>query len=223
MSTLALQRRLKALGFDPGGLDGVWGPSTLAAVNAALDKLPGAVRPPGPAGAGSVPAEWMPWAKMDRCIWHWTAGTNKASSVDKKHYHIIIEGDGRLVRGNQPISANAAPINGPYAAHCLNCNTGSIGVSLAGMAGAKERPFNAGAYPITQAQWAVLAEVLADLCRRYAIPVTAGTVLSHAEVETTLGINQRQKWDTTRLPFDPSLIGAKAVGDQMRAAVKARQ
>ena len=221
MSTLSLQRRLQALGFDPGGLDGVWGPSTLAAVNAALDKLPGAQPAPAPP-LGVVPAEWMPWAKMDRIIWHWTAGTNKASSVDRKHYHLLIEGDGKLVRGDQPISANAAPINGPYAAHCLNCNSGSIGVSLCGMAGAKERPFNAGAYPITQAQWAVLSDVMADLCRRYAIPVLVGTVLSHAEVETTLGINQKSKWDTARLPFDPALMTAKAIGDQMRAAVKAR-
>lgn len=221
MTVLALQRRLMALGFDPGPEDGLWGPSTLLAVNAALDKLSGAPAPPEPP-VGTVPAEWMPWARMERIIWHWTAGSHKASSVDKKHYHIIIEGDGKLVRGDQPISANAAPITGPYAAHCLNCNTGSIGVSLCGMAGATESPFSAGRSPITLQQWAVLPGVLADLCRRYAIPVTLGTVLSHAEVETTLGINQRAKWDVTRLPFDPNVIGARAIGDQMRAAVKAR-
>lgn len=221
MSTLALQRRLLALGLDPGPLDGLWGPSTLKAVNAALDRLGGASAAPV-APAGAVPADWMPWALMQRVIWHWTAGTNKAGAVDRRHYHILLEGDGKLVRGDHPITANAAPISGAYAAHTLNLNTGSIGVSLCGMKDAKERPFDAGRYPITMAQWAVLSGVLADLCRRYAIPVTVGTVLSHAEVETTLGVAQRQKWDVARLPFDPTLIGARAIGDQMRAAVKAR-
>lgn len=38
-TTIKLQQRLKDLGFDPGPVDGDWGPRTLAAVNAALDKL----------------------------------------------------------------------------------------------------------------------------------------------------------------------------------------
>ena len=33
-TTIKLQQRLKDLGFDPGPIDGDWGPRTLAAVNA---------------------------------------------------------------------------------------------------------------------------------------------------------------------------------------------
>ena len=52
---------------------------------------------------------------------------------------------GRLMfHGKWPVSANEAPQKGAYAAHTLNCNTGSIGVSLAAAAAARERPLAAG-------------------------------------------------------------------------------
>jgi hypothetical protein len=221
MTVLALQRRLKSLGFDPGPADGLIGPSTLRAVNAALDRLPGAPAAP-PALSGPVPAEWMPWARMERVICHWTAGGHKANSVDRKAYHILIEGDGTLMRGVHSIKDNEAPITGPYAAHCLNANSGSIGVSLCCMAGATESPFNAGPAPMTRVQWKTLATVVADLCRRYSIPVTRSTVLSHAEVQATLGIKQRNKWDFTRLAFDPEVRGALVIGNMLRAEVGAK-
>src|SRR5690606_24142627 len=50
-------------------------------------------------------------------------------------------------------------------------------------------------------------------------PVTRKTMLSHAEVQGTLGIAQRQKWDFTRLPFNDSLRGAHAIGDWMRSRI----
>jgi hypothetical protein len=56
---------------------------------------------------------------------------------------------------------------------------------------------------------------------RYKIPVTPRTVLSHAEVQPTLGIKQNGKWDFTELSFRPSLKGHKACGDYMRSRVSA--
>ncbi|WP_330166570.1 peptidoglycan recognition protein family protein [Rhizobium sp. GN54] len=109
-----------------------------------------------------------------------------------------------------------------YAAHTLNANSGSIGVSLCCMAGASESPFSAGRAPMTRAQWDAMTSVVADLCRRYGIAVTDRTVLSHAEVQPNLGIAQRGKWDFSRLAFDPSVVGAKACGDKMRAEVRAK-
>lgn len=170
-----------------------------------------------------IPAGWMPAAQIERVVFHWTAGTDKASKLDRQHYHLLIEGDGKLVRGIPSIALNSKPkAKAGYAAHTRNCNTGSIGVSLCGMGGAVESPFSAGKWPLTKAQWDVLADVLAELCEFYQIPVTPQTVLSHAEVQGTLGIAQRQKWDIARLPFDPSLKGAKAVGDHLRLLVKVR-
>ncbi len=170
-----------------------------------------------------IPKEWMPAAKMDRIISHWSGGTHKANSGDKEHYHFLREGDGTLVRGKWPVTANEKIVKGKYAAHTLNCNTGSIGHSMCAMGGegVQEEPFKAGQWPLTETQWDATMGDLADLCIAYSIPVTPKTVLTHAEVAANLGIPQRGKWDITRLPFLPNVKGAKAVGDLMRAEVTA--
>ncbi|MDX3929086.1 MAG: peptidoglycan recognition family protein [Shinella sp.] len=232
-----LQQRLIALGFPMPlyGADGDFGAESIGAVHKALDELEGRRGPvtgnvpKAPLITRStmeqvpaIPVDWMPAAKMDRIICHWTAGANKASSFDGEHYHILIEDDGKLVRGIPSIKLNEAPVKKGYAAHTLNCNSGSIGVSLCCMGGSTESPFNAGKYPMTQAQWDALTSVIAQLAKRYGIAVTDKTVLSHAEVQNNLGIAQRGKWDFTRLAFDPSIKGAKACGDKMRAEAKAK-
>lgn len=226
MTTVAdVQRALMARGYDlaPYGADGDIGPTTLGAVLKALEKVPVVATPaPKPSvPALAVPADWMPWAKIQRIIVHWTAGQYTASALDREHYHILIEGSGKVVRGKPSIDLNQGPVKPGYAAHTLHCNSGSIGVSLCCMAGAKESPFSAGSAPMTRAQWDALPGVLADLCRRYTISVTPATVLSHAEVQRTLGIAQRGKWDIARLAFDPSVVGARSIGDRFRAATKA--
>ena len=162
--------------------------------------------------------------KMVRILWHWTAGTHKANSVDKKSYHYIIEGDGTVVTGNHPVSANALGkrlVSGQYAAHTLSLNSGSIGVSLAAMAGAVESPFSTGQYPITAAQVAALVELTEKLGKVYNIPVSPTTMLSHAEVEKTLGVKQKNKWDITYLP-GYGKKSPKEIGDILRKMVAAR-
>ncbi|MQV88440.1 N-acetylmuramoyl-L-alanine amidase [Sinorhizobium medicae] len=223
----SLQWRLIALGFPlpEFGADGDPGGETIAAVNAALDeieKLRGWPSPPQASSAAIVPADWMPDAKMGRIVCHWTAGAHKASEFDRGHYHILIEDEGKLVRGIPSIALNEAPAKRGYAAHTLGANSGSIGVSLCCMGGSNEAPFDPGKYPMTREQWDALTSVVANLCRRYSIPVTDKTVLSHAEVQNNLGIQQRGKWDFTRLAFDPSVKGAKACGDKLRAEAKAK-
>lgn len=166
-----------------------------------------------------LPLDWLQPVKMSRVILHWSAGAHKCSELDKEHYHIIIEGNGNVVRGDHTISDNVTSGDGDYAAHTRNCNTGSIGVSMACMAGAIESPFNAGKFPMTGTQWNRAMEVIAHLAAFYHIPVTDKTILSHAEVQKNLGIQQNGKWDVARLPFDPKTVGAKACGDKMRAKV----
>ncbi|MDR6431317.1 N-acetylmuramoyl-L-alanine amidase [Brucella pseudogrignonensis] len=223
MTTLKeIQVRLNSLGFSAGIADGKIGPKTIGAMSSALDALSAANQPEGaPSGtSGTIPASWLPSASMARIILHWTAGANKATDFDRTHYHILVESDGSLIRGVPSIDLNQSPVKPGYAAHTLNCNSGSIGVSLCGMAGAIERPFNAGKYPITAKQFDAAAKAVAQLCRRYSIAVTPETVLSHAEVQGTLGITQRGKWDIAILPFDPALNTARKVGDAFRALVK---
>jgi len=169
--------------------------------------------------------QWMPQpvaprAKMTRIIFHWTAGGAEASALDRKHYHLLIEADGNLVRGDLPIDANAGPIRGNYAAHTRNANTGAIGVALCGMHKAQERPFDPGPKPITKDQWDALVDLLATLCRRYGIAPKADAVLSHAEVEPVLGIKQRGKWDIARLPWDESYASGASIGARLRGEVR---
>lgn len=158
---------------------------------------------------------------MKRIIVHWTAGTYNVSELDRSHYHFVIDGSGKVVDGKWRPEANEVIRGRNYAAHTRGCNTGSIGVSLACMAGAVEHPFKPGKYPLKELQWDKLVTLVAFLARTYKIPVTPQTILSHAEVEKTLGIKQAQKWDIARLPFDLKVVGAKAVGDKLRREVSA--
>lgn len=171
-----------------------------------------------------VPKTWMPKAKIKRIHLHWTAGGHKANATDKKSYHILVEGTGKLVRGSNTIDANATPRPSPRrarASHTLNANTGAIGVSLCCMRKARERPFDPGPSPMTREQWDVGMQVLADLAEKYDVLVTPQTILTHAEVQPNLGIKQRNKWDITRLAFDDDVIGHSDVGELMRSQVAA--
>jgi hypothetical protein len=154
---------------------------------------------------------------MKRIICHWTAGTHKANDLDLSHYHFVFEGDGTMKIGFYPVSANAAPIRKKYAAHTFRCNTDSIGLSLACLAGAQ--PGKHGRYPMTETQFYAMCRKAAELCQYYRIPVTPKTVLWHAEVSKNLGIAQKGKWDATELSFNPNIRGAGACGDFLRTAV----
>jgi len=215
------QNALKAAGFNPGTVDGDFGPNTL---EASINSLGGTHAPtPPPASPHELPEEWLPpSSQMERVIAHWTAGSHSVSKTDKEHYHFIWSGDGDAVRGDKAVTANESTSdNDGYAAHCKNCNSGSIGVSVACMAGATESPFYSGVYPMTKIQWDHMCAGIAQLCAFYGIAIGPKTVLSHGEVEGTLGIDQSGKWDFTRLSWAPELSGAKACGDRLRADVKA--
>jgi len=159
---------------------------------------------------------------MNRIILHWSAGGHTPSNLDREHYHFIVAGDGSVVKGKWPVEANRKPVKGQYAAHTLNCNTGSIGVAVAAMAGAVERPFDPGKQPITPAQIDGLVRLVRDLCRGYGIPVTRQTVLSHAEVQPTLGIKQKGKWDIAWLPGMDKPGDPVKVGDHLRGLISAQ-
>ena len=167
-----------------------------------------------------VPDSWMQPCRMKALVAHWTAGGHRASDHDKECYHVLIEGDGRLIKGDHDISDNVNTADDDYAAHTRSFNTNVIGVSMACMLDAKESPFNAGPFPMTKTQYEKMILVIADLCKFYKIPVTPQTVMSHAEVQANVGKIQRAKWDFTRLPFDNAMpVGAKACGDRMRREV----
>ncbi|MCP2727690.1 monofunctional biosynthetic peptidoglycan transglycosylase [Limnofasciculus baicalensis] len=166
-----------------------------------------------------IPKKWMPTCSMKRVILHWTAGGYKASVIDKSHYHILIEDDGKLVKGTHSIKDNVSTEDNVYAAHTKGLNTGSIGISVCCMAEAIETPFEAGYFPMTKIQWDKMAQVVAELCYFYNIPVTPETVLGHGEVEAILGIPQTGKWDPMILPWNSDLSKTE-VGKEFRDLVK---
>jgi N-acetyl-anhydromuramyl-L-alanine amidase AmpD len=159
---------------------------------------------------------------MKRIIMHWSAGPNVATDLDRQHYHFIVDGKGVVVAGQYNPEANEVIKGGAYAAHTLGCNTGAIGVAMAAMAGAIERPFSAGSSPITGPQLTAFTALIADLAHTYKIPVTRKTILSHAEVQTTLGIKQRGKWDIAWLPGMSAPADPLVVGDRLRAEIAAK-
>ncbi|MFY7925577.1 MAG: peptidoglycan recognition family protein [Aquidulcibacter sp.] len=167
-----------------------------------------------------LPSEWLPACRMSRVILHWSAGAYRVSDLDREHYHFIVDGNAGVVRGEHSIADNVNTADDDYAAHTRGCNTGSIGVSMACMAGATEVPFRAGSFPMKEIQWRRAAEVVAHLVSVYKIDLTDKTVLTHAEVQPNLGIRQNGKWDVTRLPFDRKTVGAKPCGDAFRALVR---
>ena len=162
---------------------------------------------------------------MQRIVLHHTAGGLSPSAFDKQHYHRLIDGNGEVHAGLHPISANAPGKvlrSGQYAAHTRGLNTGSIGVSMACMANAEwGSPRACKAFPTPVQVEAMIAEV-ARLCREYSIPVTRRTVLSHAEVQTTLGITQAGKWDFDYDPF--GILDSRdpvRIGDMLRDRISA--
>ena len=155
--------------------------------------------------------------KLMRIIYHWTGGAHVVSRLDREHYHYIIDGSGVVHAGDHAPEANENTSDGAYAAHTLSCNSGSIGISVAAMACAVERPFDAGKYPVTGAQVTALGALIKALSQKYGIAITPATVLGHAEVEPTLGIKQRGKWDISWLPGMDEPENPVAVGDRIRS------
>lgn len=140
---------------------------------------------------------------INRIIWHWAVTGYNITSHAKKAYHYLIDGTGKVHSGDFPVSANAAGkslVTGSYAPHTRGLNSGSIGNSVLSMAGAQEVPFTTGPYPMKENQIDALLQLTASQIKEYNIDLTPRTVLSHAEVQPTLGVKQSGKWDYMWLP-----------------------
>lgn len=157
--------------------------------------------------------------KLNKIIMHWTAGSHQASAIDRKHYHEVVQGDGKRVTGDLLPEANESTRDGHYAAHTRRLNTGSVGLAMCAMRGAVERPFNAGSDPVTRNQLDVFVCMVAEYCDTYGIAVTRRTVLTHAEVQPTLGVAQRGKWDICWVPGMSKPGDPVKVGDEIRRMV----
>lgn len=149
-----------------------------------------------------IPADWLPHCQMERVILHWSAGAYHPDQDDFEHYHLMIDRDGKISRGDHSIADNVSTADDDYAAHTRGCNTGSVGIAVCAMTGATQFPFHAGPCPVTREQWNQLILAAAELCRAYGIPAEQHRLLTHGEVQPILGIPQNGKWDLLQLPFE---------------------
>lgn len=164
---------------------------------------------------------WLPECSPERIIVHWTGGSHEVSGLDKEHYHFIVDGKGKVYRGNHSIQQNMSYARGKYAAHTYGLNTNSIGVSAACMGGAGVSRNNAGPFPLTKVQWNTLVKVVAELCKFYHLEPTEKQVLQHGDVHRVYGIDQWGKWDINFLPWDPNM-SHEEVGHTFRRLVRAQ-
>lgn len=146
-----------------------------------------------------IPKEWLDDARAQRIVVHWTAGKRLCSSLERDHYHFLVEDGGRVIKGTRPPKDNDSTKDGIYIAHTRGLNTGSIGVAFCGMFSAT--PKTPGPECITVIQVVKMIELLADLCIHYGLnPKDKKHVLGHSEVEEVYGVAQAAKWDPDWLP-----------------------
>lgn len=207
------QARLHALGFDAGSIDGIMGPRTRTARTAALKER-----------NGRTTADLFHWSGLHRIHWHWTAGAYGDIALERRAYNGLVDQDGNRIDGDWRFEAQGRYVARKIgASHTKNANTGAIGLACDAMAGAKERPFRTGTAPLTWPMLWELCEWTAELCHAYDIPVTKYSVLTHAEIQPTLGIQQVGKWDITWLPEMDAPGDPIEVGNTLRGMVIEKQ
>lgn len=153
---------------------------------------------------------------MKRIIIHWTAGTNQPNNTDFEHYHFIINKDGFMIEGKYTPQDNECCYDGKYAKHTGYGNTNSIGIAVCGMMGFDEKKKQTK-YPLTQIQCEKLFFETARLCKKYNIPITPETVLTHYEFNQKHNIHTG-KIDIIYLPPYPN-VKKHEVGDYIRNKV----
>lgn len=211
-TTRDVQARCAALGFDPGPIDGIYGPSTRNAETAALRKRGGYHR-----------ADLFHRSGIHRIHWHWTAGANGIIELEREHYNAVVDGQGRVHDGKWRIETQADYRAGHYgASHTLNANTGAGSVAIDCMAAANESPFRWGSNHMTWHHINGMLDWTAMQCRAFDIPVSKWSTLSHSEIQPTLGIRQRWKWDINILPDMDAPGDAVEVGNRLREMLLTR-
>lgn len=159
---------------------------------------------------------------MKKIVIHWTASTYTPNSTDKEHYHYLIDGDGKVIKGKYKPEDNLNCNDGKYAAHTGGGNTGSIGIALCGMLdyGYNGKIRKLGQYPLKQIQFERAYELCAQLCKKYALNINPITVMTHYEFgKRNPQTSSAGKIDINFIPYNPALKPDE-VGDFIRNKVK---
>lgn len=164
---------------------------------------------------------------MNKIIIHWTAGQNIPNADDLEHYHCLYS-NGLVINGNYTPEDNINCNDGKYAAHTGGLNTDSIGVAFCGMLGFNTKTKKTK-YPIDSKTLECGFKHIAELVKKYEIPIEPEHILTHFEVGQKVlngGIPRTQltsanigKIDITYLHAYPKL-GAFEIGDFIRNKIK---
>jgi peptidoglycan hydrolase-like protein with peptidoglycan-binding domain len=162
--------------------------------------------------------------RMNRLVMHHTGGAHRPNTTDLRAYHRVTDGTGRVHAGKFAVEANAPGRiqRGQHAAHTLNLNTGSIGAAIAAMGEGQWATPSASKWFPTATQIDGFLMDCAKLCEEWHIPVQRETCLSHAEVQITLRVTQRNKWDFD-YPFAFIKTNTRdpvAIGDELRQEIR---
>lgn len=155
---------------------------------------------------------------MNKIIIHWTAGAYTPNSTDLRHYHYLIDKNGRINCGIFRPEDNENCNDGKYAQHTGGGNTGAIGVALCGMYGFSSAT-KLGCYPLTKIQCEALFSFIAKLSKKYKIKIDNNHIMTHYEFglknphTTSAG-----KIDIICLPPYPQIKQQK-IGDFIRSKV----
>lgn len=156
---------------------------------------------------------------MKRIIIHWTAGANYPNAHEKECYHYLIDSLGKVTNGNYKPEDNESTQDGKYAAHTGGGNTGAIGIALCGMYGYKNRQA-IGNYPLTKVQCERCFKLIAELSKKYNIPINPQNVMTHYEFgKLHPNTSSAGKIDITFLP-PYSYLTADEIGNFIRNKAK---
>ena len=99
-------------------------------------------------------------------------------------------------------------------------NTGSIGVAVCGMYVPREVSVKYTKYPLTKIQCERMFKLCADLCKKYNIPITSDTVMTHYEFGVKHpNTTSHHKPDITFLPPYPWVTQSE-MGNFIRQKIK---
>ncbi len=96
----------------------------------------------------------------------------------------MIDKNGKIYNGKYKPEDNENCSDSEYARHTGGGNTGAIGISFCGMYNFRNSN-SIGNYPLTQIQLEAGFNLCAKLCKKYNIPITKDTVMTHYEFGKT--------------------------------------
>ena len=148
--------------------------------------------------------------KFKRITIHWTAGTNKPNAHEKECYHFLVDDKGKVTKGNHKPEDNL-DCSSNYAPHTGGGNTGNIGVAMCGMINKN--------FSLTAAQVEATCKLVAELSKKYNIPINSDSVLTHAEFGRKFpNSSSYGKIDIDKIPC-MCLYGIDVVGSKLRQKI----